>query len=179
MILSKYLDLRPESIGLEQDQLDKPQVAGSRLWCSFSHSGGQGLVAVGWDSAFEVDIERGHCLSDAKTLKGACFNERERDHLVRSSDGSTLLRPWSRKKALLKSMDAGRCTAPRAMERCQHKPPPRKSARRSDRDGRLRRRDGCPQAGEAGRDLNVHHERLEGICGIQVAIRAGLPRAAR
>lgn len=123
-LVGDYLGLAPSSVELTHDELGKPRVVGTELQVSLAHADELALVAIGWDGAIGVDVERVRHLPDAEALKRTCFTERERVRLERCDGDAELIRLWTRKEALLKATGEGLRTHPRAVDVLDSEPLP-------------------------------------------------------
>lgn len=106
-LVGDYLGLAPSSVELTHDELGKPRVVGTKLQLSLAHADELALVAIGWDGAIGVDVERIRHLPDVEALKQTCFTERERIRLERCNGDTELIQLWTRKEALLKATGEG------------------------------------------------------------------------
>jgi 4'-phosphopantetheinyl transferase len=111
LVLSGYLQVRPEDVALESGFGGKPRLAGrSGPRFNLSCSGTRGLLAVSAGLEVGVDIERIRDIGDVDRLAGICFSPAERSALfavaVRERR-SAFFSGWTRKEAFLKATGEG------------------------------------------------------------------------
>ena len=111
VVLSGYLNTRPEDVALETAAGGKPRVAGGAgPSFSLSHSGALGLVAVSAGGEVGVDLEGIRDVGDVTGLAATCFSPVEQAALAAlpaARRQRAFFTGWSRKEAFLKVLGEG------------------------------------------------------------------------
>ena len=111
--LAGYLCVAPGDIRFAYGKAGKPfldNAHGSRLTFNLSHAGGHALLAVAWEAAIGVDLEREDPEIDIKQLARRFFSHPERTYLLTLETTDrvrTFFRTWTRKEAFIKAHGAG------------------------------------------------------------------------
>ena len=144
LILSGYLDCRPEEIAVTQGVAGKPELDHSRhphgIHWNLSHSYDQALLCVMRDREVGIDLEWIRPLADAAVMQQRVLSEREqaeRKRLPVSEQRQRFFELWSLKEAVLKAAGTGLSVAPAKVEfveapdgfQLTHVPPQLKHAR--------------------------------------------------
>jgi 4'-phosphopantetheinyl transferase len=113
-ILSRYLDLVPQSIRFVYDTFGKPEIAHEqnprRLRFNVSHSENFALCAIAWQSDIGVDVEYVKPLSDLTEVARRFFASEEQAALAALPSKKQLegfYKIWTRKEAYLKAIGKG------------------------------------------------------------------------
>lgn len=115
MVLATCLERDPDQLPLARLPSGQPQLPGTALATSLSHSGTDVLIAVGANRLVGVDVERWPPrVSLDDLLPAICAPEEAEDlHALPSPRRQrALLQLWTRKEALLKAFGTGLAQAP-------------------------------------------------------------------
>jgi len=115
VVLGVCLDVSPGEVPLHFLPSGQPQLPGTRLATSLSHSGPVVLIAVGQGCALGVDVERWPPRVSMETLLPVICSPGEGDalHALPPEQREwTLLQLWTRKESLLKAFGTGLEQAP-------------------------------------------------------------------
>jgi 4'-phosphopantetheinyl transferase len=118
-VAAQYLGRSPESVRLARAEAGKPELEGSKLAVSLTHSGDVVLVAIAAGGEVGVDAEPLRPDAAGWTLVDHALTESERAQLeaVSASDrAESFLRTWTRKEAILKAAGTGLGLDPRQVE---------------------------------------------------------------
>src|SRR5687768_15335480 len=110
LILSEYLEIGPADLSFRVNANGKPELTGSDIRFSVSHSAGLAAYALSWRCELGVDIERLRPLPDALQIAAAFFSSSERSSLeaLPAADQLTaFFRCWTRKEAFVKALGEG------------------------------------------------------------------------
>jgi 4'-phosphopantetheinyl transferase len=111
LVLSLYLDLRPEDVVFEDGPGGKPRLAGRAGPCfNLSHADDLALVAVSPVHEVGIDVERIREIGSLRALADHCFSPAERDALGGVAGPQRLeaaFAGWTRKEAFLKARGDG------------------------------------------------------------------------
>ncbi len=112
IILSRYMNCKPEEIILSANKFGKPEIVSeSRLKFNYSHSGEMIVYAFNMDSDIGIDLEKIVTVPDIDQLAMQIFSSRE-IILLKSIHNETdkltfFYQVWTRKEALLKAIGTG------------------------------------------------------------------------
>lgn len=111
LLLSRYLDRRPEALQFRTGRFGKPGLAGQHGWSfSVSHSEDCFVCAVSAHRRLGVDIEAYRELADASAIAARFFSSRELtslENLASADRRAAFFSCWTRKEALLKATGFG------------------------------------------------------------------------
>jgi 4'-phosphopantetheinyl transferase len=111
IILSAYLDSRPEALRFGSGAHGKPYLIGAEtLSFNLSHSHGLAALAVGRGMVLGVDVERCRALTDRDGLIGRFFSTTEQASylaLPEAERDEGFFRLWTRKEAYIKALGEG------------------------------------------------------------------------
>lgn len=109
-ILGGYLGAVPSQLYFEENEYGKPFLAGSALRFNLSHSEGMALLAVVWDRAIGVDIERVRPSADLLDIAAQYFSAMEYavvESLPREERVNAFYHYWTWKEAYIKARGEG------------------------------------------------------------------------
>lgn len=112
-LLAGYMDTTAEAIRFSYNRYGKPRLTNPchrTLNFNLSHTSGQLLVAITWDSDIGVDVERLHVRSDHASAIRSCLHFEETEVLTRTEPrehNQLLFRFWTHKEAFLKAVGVG------------------------------------------------------------------------
>ncbi len=110
-LLGAYLGVPPEALEFERNDAGKPRLRGEPLQFNLSHSEQLALLAVTAATVVGVDVQAPHRAVSREWFANRICTSREREHLGRLPDTTTLpqelLRLWVRKEAVIKARGAG------------------------------------------------------------------------
>ena len=110
LILSSYLDLKPQEIIIKTAEYGKPYLVNNVLNFNLSHTKNQFVIAVSDTGIVGVDIEQ---CKDRKNISGLvekCFSKIERDYwntLSEQQKAIMFYRFWVRKESFVKAVGRG------------------------------------------------------------------------
>ena len=109
-VLARYLGTASDSVRLDADAHGKPVLADGRLQFNLSHSDAVALVALAWDRAVGVDVERIDPRRDVLALAERGLEPAEAA-IVRAAPpedrAAVFHRAWARREAVVKCTGAG------------------------------------------------------------------------
>ena len=109
VVLSRYLDIAPQSIEFEYNEHGKPKARGE-IDFNLSHAGNQMILGVTRGRKIGVDIESRNRCTDSESIAKRFFSPIEVEQFLQfpiDERGAAFLRCWVRKEAYLKAIGTG------------------------------------------------------------------------